>query len=48
MFFAATNNNGTSFNTAINISNNLAISLQQQIAAGGKQHLPNMANCREE
>ena len=35
IFFAASNNNGTSFGTPINLSNNTGISLNPQIAAIG-------------
>ena len=35
IFFAASNNNGTSFGTPINLSNNTGVSVVPQIAASG-------------
>ena len=35
IFFAASNNNGTSFGTPINLSNNTGVSANPQIAASG-------------
>ena len=43
IFFAASNNNGTSFGTPINLSNNTGGSFNPQIAASGQQCLCYMA-----